>query len=56
MAEIKIGENTVYINGTPKMIDSQNATTKTFIHKGRTYLPVRILGEVIGKGVFYDRA
>ena len=55
LAEIKIGDNTITINGKPQRIDEQNESTKTFIHKGRTYLPIRALGEAVGKQVFYER-
>jgi hypothetical protein len=52
--ELWIGENRARINGNDVSIDSNNPSIKPFIENGRTFLPLRFVGESLGCSVDWD--
>jgi len=53
--ELWIGKNTARVNGTERMIDSDNPNVKPFIAPpGRTMLPLRFISESLGCTVNWD--
>lgn len=50
-AEFKVGSNICYAEGAAKVMD-----TAPYIKAGRTYIPMRSLGEILGAEVVWDDA
>jgi hypothetical protein len=52
--ELWIGQNKARINEKEVLIDANNPNIKPFIENGRTFLPLRFVGESLGCSVNWD--
>ena len=52
--QLTVGSNKAVVNGRQAIIDSANAAVVPEIINGRTYLPLRFLGESLGISVAWD--
>lgn len=55
--ELWVNSNTATVNGTAQLIDPSNpGVMPVIVPPGRTFVPLRFVGEALGAAVHYDPA